>query len=87
MRVSADPHLGSSIIAEGHVRGQSFWEVGTLATGLIETVLGTGERGDGPDGDPMQCQLARPHGLFAHEGVLYVTDSENHRVRALEGAL
>ena len=40
----------------------------SLATGIIETVLGTGERGDGPDGDPMRCQLARPHGVFAHEG-------------------
>ena len=58
-----------------------------LDTGLLDTVLGTGERGDGPDGDPMQCRLARPHGVFAHEGVLYVTDSENHRVRALEGVL
>ncbi len=59
----------------------------SLATGIIETVLGTGERGDGPDGDPMRCQLARPHGVFAHEGVVYVTDSENHRVRALEGVV
>ena len=58
-----------------------------LGTGILDTVLGTGERGDGPDGDPMRCQLARPHGVFAHEGVLYVTDSENHRVRALEGVL
>ena len=57
----------------------------SLATGVIETVLGTGERGDGSDGDPTRCQLARPHGVFAHEGVVYVTDSENHRVRALEG--
>jgi sugar lactone lactonase YvrE len=59
----------------------------SLATGIIDTVLGTGERGDGPDGDPSQCRLARPHGVFAHEGVVYVTDSENHRVRALEGVL
>ena len=59
----------------------------SLATGVIETVLGTGERGDGPDGDPHECSLARPHGVFVHEGVVYVTDSENHRVRALEGAL
>ena len=57
----------------------------SLDTGVLDTVLGTGERGDGPDGDPMRCRLARPHGVFAHEGVLYVTDSENHRVRALEG--
>lgn len=57
----------------------------SLETGLIETVLGTGEIGDGPDGDPLRCRLARPHGVFVHAGVVYVTDSENHRVRALEG--
>jgi sugar lactone lactonase YvrE len=58
-----------------------------LTTGILDTVLGTGERGDGPDGDPMRCAMARPHGVFAHQGVLYVTDSENHRVRALLGVL
>lgn len=57
----------------------------SLATGLLETVLGTGERGDGPDGDPLACSLARPHGVFVHERVVYVTDSESHRIRALEG--
>ncbi len=58
-----------------------------LDTGILDTVLGTGERGDGPDGDPMRCTMARPHGVLAHGGVLYVTDSENHRVRALLGVL
>jgi len=57
-----------------------------LATGLVRTVLGTGEAGDGPDGDPLRCRLARPHGAFMHEGVLYVTDSESHRIRALDPA-
>jgi DNA-binding beta-propeller fold protein YncE len=55
-----------------------------LTTGIISTVMGTGTRGDGPDGDPLRCALARPHGLFLSRGVLYVTDSENHRVRVLE---
>jgi sugar lactone lactonase YvrE len=54
-----------------------------LATGIVTTVLGTGEVGDGPDGDPLACRLARPHGVFMHGGILYVTDSENHRIRAL----
>tara|TARA_B100000446_G_C10515850_1_gene328493 strand:+ start:23 stop:1156 length:1134 start_codon:yes stop_codon:yes gene_type:complete len=56
----------------------------SLDTGLIETVLGTGERGDGPDGDPHQCRLDRPHGVYVHEGIIYVTDSESHRIRALD---
>ncbi|MBG99498.1 MAG: hypothetical protein CMN58_04015 [Solibacterales bacterium] len=55
-----------------------------LQSGLIETVVGTGNRHDGPDGDPDQCGLARPHGVFvAHDGSVYIGDSENHRVRVL----
>jgi sugar lactone lactonase YvrE len=54
-----------------------------LASGTISTVLGTGKRGDGPDGVPLECQLARPHGVCLHRGVLYVSDSENHRIRVV----
>jgi streptogramin lyase len=55
-----------------------------LRTNIITTVIGTGQRGDGPDGDPLQCKLARPHGIFWSAGILYVTDSENHRIRVVE---
>jgi DNA-binding beta-propeller fold protein YncE len=55
----------------------------SLSSGLIETVLGTGELGDGPDGDPLKCKLNRPHGVCVDAGTVYVTDSENHRVRAI----
>jgi hypothetical protein len=41
-------------------------------------------RGDGPDGDPLACALARPHGVHVHDGILYIGDSENHRIRAME---
>jgi DNA-binding beta-propeller fold protein YncE len=55
-----------------------------LKTGLIDTVLGTGQRGDGPEPDPRRCALARPHGVLVDErGVLYVGDSEAHRIRTL----
>ena len=55
-----------------------------LDTGIISTVLGTGERGDGPETSPLACKLSRPHGLWvdAH-GRLYVADSEAHRIRLL----
>lgn len=54
------------------------------ATGIIETVAGDGELGDGPDGDPLKCRLARPHGVFVDaRGHVYIGDSENHRVRVL----
>ena len=52
--------------------------------GMITTVVGTGERGDGPDGDPLKCKLSRPHGVFVDtHGVVYIDDSESHRVRRL----
>ena len=55
-----------------------------LKSGVITTIMGTGERGNGPDGDPRQCKMARPHGVFVdRRGVLYVGDSEAHRVRAM----
>lgn len=56
-----------------------------LTTGIITTVLGTGEKGDGPEPDPLKCKLARPHGVFIDKaGKLYVGDSETHRVRLVE---
>jgi DNA-binding beta-propeller fold protein YncE len=55
-----------------------------VKSGIIRTVLGTGQRGDGPEPDPRQCALARPHGVLVDpQGVLYVGDSEAHRVRTL----
>jgi sugar lactone lactonase YvrE len=56
-----------------------------LKTGVIRTVLGTGHRGDGPEPDPLRCALNRPHGVFVDSrGVLYVGDSEAHRIRTLK---
>jgi sugar lactone lactonase YvrE len=55
-----------------------------LKSGIITTVLGTGRRGDGPEPDPRQCALSRPHGVLVDDhGVLYVGDSEAHRIRVL----
>lgn len=59
----------------------------SLNTGIVDTVLGSAERGDGPDGDPLQCKLNRPHGVCVHAGLLYVTDSESHRVKEVSGLL
>jgi DNA-binding beta-propeller fold protein YncE len=55
-----------------------------LKQGTISTVVGTGQRGDGPDGDPLMCKLARPHGVFIQGRTVYIGDSENHRIRALQ---
>ena len=55
-----------------------------LKAGSIRTILGTGQAGDGPESDPRHCALARPHGVLVDSrGVLYVGDSEAHRIRML----
>ncbi len=54
------------------------------ARGTVELVVGAGAKGDGPDGDPLGCRLARPHGVFVDkDGTLFIGDSENHRVRSV----
>ncbi|HLK64975.1 MAG TPA: SMP-30/gluconolactonase/LRE family protein [Bryobacteraceae bacterium] len=56
-----------------------------LKSGIITTVVGTGQRGNGPDGDPRRCQLSRPHGIFvSREGKVFIADSESHRIRTLQ---
>ena len=52
--------------------------------GVISTVAGTGERGDGPTGDPLRCKLSRPHGVFVDlHGTILVGDSEANKVRRI----
>ena len=50
--------------------------------GRITRVAGTGKKGAaGLGGDPLACELARPHGVtVSPEGILYITDSYNNRV-------
>src|SRR3989441_481994 len=55
-----------------------------VRNGTVELVAGTGERGDGPEDDPLKCSLARPHGIFVDaDGTIFIGDSENHRVRVI----
>ena len=52
--------------------------------GTLELIAGTGERGDGPDGDALRCRMNRPHGVFVDkDGSVLVGDSEAHRVRVI----
>jgi streptogramin lyase len=54
------------------------------ATGNLKLVAGTGEKGDGADGDPLQCKMARLHGIFVDsDGSVFIGDSEAHKVRVL----
>jgi streptogramin lyase len=53
-------------------------------TGNLELMAGTGAKGDGPDGDPLQCKLARLHGIYVEQdGSVLIGDSESHRIRRL----
>ncbi|MDO8540538.1 MAG: hypothetical protein Q7S40_08905 [Opitutaceae bacterium] len=53
-------------------------------TGRLRLMVGTGQKGNGPDGDPLQCGMARPHGIFVDvDGSIFIGDSEAHRVRVL----
>jgi hypothetical protein len=57
------------------------------ASGVIETLAGTGAPGFAGDGGPaVNAQLALPTGLARDpsSGALYVTDENNHRVRVIE---
>ena len=55
-----------------------------VATGIIETIVGDGKAGDGPDGEPRKCRLNRPHGVFVDAaGLVYIGDSSNNKVRLL----
>lgn len=54
-------------------------------TGTLDLIAGTGEKGDGPDGDPLKCKMARLHGIYVDkDGAVYIGDSEAHKVRILK---
>jgi tetratricopeptide (TPR) repeat protein len=53
----------------------------------VQRIAGTGLAGrQGTGGDPLQCQLARPHGVSIHPttGELFITDSYNDRILRIE---
>ena len=55
--------------------------------GTLELVAGTGEKGDGSAGDPLDTRLSRPHGIFVDDdGSVFIGDSENHRIRVIRSS-
>ncbi len=58
------------------------------ATGVIVTVAGTGQRGLKGDGGPAtEAELAEPVGIALDgQRTIYIADSDNHRVRKVDGA-
>jgi len=57
-----------------------------LDSGVIDTVAGNGERGyDGEGKVPTETALNRPAGLaFDLDGMLYIADAYNHRIRTFD---
>jgi sugar lactone lactonase YvrE len=56
-------------------------------TGTLSLVAGTGAKGTAFDSDPLKCTLARPHGIFvAHDGSIFVGDTEAHRIDIIHPA-
>ena len=55
-----------------------------MRTGKLELIAGTGQKGDGLDGDPLQCEMNRLHGVFVDaDGSVFIGDSEAHKIRVL----
>jgi streptogramin lyase len=53
-------------------------------TGNLVLMAGTGEKGDGPEGNPLACKMARLHGIFVDaDDSVFIGDSEAHRVRVM----
>ncbi len=53
-------------------------------SGKIELIAGTGKKGNGTSSDPLKCEMARPHGVYADaDGGIYIGDSESHKIRVL----
>jgi streptogramin lyase len=54
-------------------------------TGNILLMAGTGQKGNGPDGDPLTCAMNRLHGVFVDaDGLVFIGDSEADRVRVMQ---
>jgi streptogramin lyase len=57
-------------------------------TGIITTIAGTGSSGDSGDGGPaILAELNKPGGVFSDlSGNIYIADSDNHRIKKVDGA-
>jgi len=76
--VAQDGNLYFSDVANHRIR-----QVGT--DGMISTIVGNGQAGFGGDGgSALQAKVAYPEGMaITGNGVIYVADSGNHRIRRI----
>ena len=53
-------------------------------TGILELIAGDGKKGNGPEGNPLNCRMDRLHGIFVDRtGAVFVGDTNSHRVRVI----
>jgi len=73
---------GELLIAD---EGNDRIRVVDLATGVIETLAGSGDQGyEGDGGDPLDASFYRPFGVgFDGDGNVYVADAFNHVIRVI----
>lgn len=66
-------------------QGQVVWRI-NLASGVIERIAGTGERGyAGDGGNPLEATFDGPRGVkMTADGVFYVVEGENNVIRAID---
>jgi len=87
---SANPRPGGAITVDGgllYVADTENHRIRTidLATGTVETVVGTGTAGFSGDGGPaIDAQLNYPMDIEVQDGVLYIADADNNRVRTVD---
>ena len=52
------------------------------STGIVSTVAGDGNPGfSGDCGPASSARLSKPTGITFHDGALFITDTNNYRVR------
>ena len=87
---SSNPRPGGAIALSGdllYIADTENHRIRTvdLATGLINTVAGTGEMGfSGDGGAATAAQLNYPLDIEVEGGWLYIADTDNHRVRGVD---
>ncbi|MFT5684171.1 MAG: DNA-binding beta-propeller fold protein YncE [Myxococcota bacterium] len=56
-----------------------------LNSGIINTIAGTGDAGDAGDGgDALSAQFSSPRDIELDGDLLYIADTENHRIRVMD---
>jgi hypothetical protein len=53
------------------------------SNGDVSTVAGSGQQGSS-DGPALSASFNEPMGITFHNGVIYVSDSKNHKIRKIE---